>query len=91
MKKVKDDGCSKCGYSGPATLHMHHIYGRKYSDETVTLCPNCHGEVHAAESAFVREDKAKGDAQEELLEIALEEHNLEMYMYNQKWLRDNGY
>lgn len=37
--------CVKCGYSGVA-LDEHHIHGRKNSDETVTLCANCHREHH---------------------------------------------
>jgi CRISPR/Cas system-associated protein Cas10 (large subunit of type III CRISPR-Cas system) len=38
--------CSSCGYSGIA-LDEHHIHGRKNSDETITLCSNCHREYHA--------------------------------------------
>jgi hypothetical protein len=38
--------CSACGYSGIA-LDEHHIHGRKNSDETITLCSNCHREYHA--------------------------------------------
>lgn len=38
--------CSACGYSGIA-LDEHHVHGRKNSDETITLCSNCHREYHA--------------------------------------------
>jgi hypothetical protein len=37
--------CSNCGYSGVA-LDKHHVHGRKNSDETITLCANCHRELH---------------------------------------------
>ena len=40
--------CTACGYSGIAPLHQHHVSGRKVSDETVLLCPNCHAENHQA-------------------------------------------
>lgn len=42
----KERKCAACGYSGIA-LDEHHIYGRKISDETITLCSNCHREYHA--------------------------------------------
>lgn len=40
--------CSRCGYEGLA-LEEHHIHGRKHSKETITLCANCHRELHAQE------------------------------------------
>ena len=43
---VKKRICASCGYDGIA-LDEHHIYGRKNSDETITLCSNCHREYHA--------------------------------------------
>jgi uncharacterized protein with PIN domain len=41
----KERKCANCGYSGVA-LDEHHIHGRKNSDETITLCSNCHREYH---------------------------------------------
>lgn len=38
--------CTQCGYEGPAIDH-HHIHGRKYSNETIVVCANCHREIHA--------------------------------------------
>jgi hypothetical protein len=34
--------CLSCGESFPLFLVTHHIYGRNISDETITLCANCH-------------------------------------------------
>lgn len=45
-KDRQEKSCYLCGYKGPA-IDEHHIHGRKVSDETVTLCSNCHREVHA--------------------------------------------
>jgi len=42
---VLENTCSKCGYIGLAT-DLHHIHGRKNSNETVRLCCNCHAELH---------------------------------------------
>jgi len=43
---LEDDKCPLCGYSG-YSLDTHHIHGRKFSDETIEICANCHREVHA--------------------------------------------
>lgn len=43
---VFENACSLCGYRGPA-LDNHHIHGRKVSSETITVCANCHREIHA--------------------------------------------
>jgi hypothetical protein len=34
--------CVGCGETHPAVFEQHHIAGRKYFDDTVTLCLNCH-------------------------------------------------
>lgn len=34
--------CLYCGETNPFTLNNHHIYGRKTSDFTITLCENHH-------------------------------------------------
>jgi hypothetical protein len=31
-----------CGETDPVVFEQHHVAGRKYSDDTVTLCLNCH-------------------------------------------------
>lgn len=38
--------CMNCGNDFPNT-HKHHVWGRKNSQETVELCPNCHSEHHS--------------------------------------------
>lgn len=34
--------CVICGEDDPACLELHHIAGRKYDDELVCVCRNCH-------------------------------------------------
>ena len=34
--------CVGCGETNPAVFEQHHIAGRKHSDDTATLCLNCH-------------------------------------------------
>lgn len=43
--KIEARKCASCGYSGVA-LDDHHIHGRQNSNETITLCANCHRELH---------------------------------------------
>jgi hypothetical protein len=45
--------CSLCGYSDEfLILHKHHIAGRKHSDITVTVCPNCHERLSLEQRAW---------------------------------------
>ena len=34
--------CAVCGFDNPLALELHHIAGRAYDDELVTVCRNCH-------------------------------------------------
>jgi hypothetical protein len=34
--------CVGCGETNPVVFEQHHIAGRKHSDDTATLCLNCH-------------------------------------------------
>jgi hypothetical protein len=34
--------CVSCGESDPAVLELHHIAGRKHSDNVSIVCANCH-------------------------------------------------
>jgi len=40
-----DSTCTQCGYEGAAT-DLHHIHGRKNSNEVIRVCCNCHAEIH---------------------------------------------
>jgi len=42
----EENTCSLCGYQGVA-IDKHHIDGRKNSNRIVTVCCNCHREIHA--------------------------------------------
>ena len=45
MEEIIQSGgcCLLCGYNeDPRILEEHHIAGRKNSDITITVCPNCH-------------------------------------------------
>lgn len=46
IKNPEPDICSGCGYNG-FSLDKHHVHGRKNSDETIVLCPNCHRKLHS--------------------------------------------
>jgi len=37
--------CPLCSYIGVA-IENHHIDGRKVSDRTISICANCHTEIH---------------------------------------------
>jgi hypothetical protein len=34
--------CVICGEADPAVLELHHIAGRKHSDDLAIVCANCH-------------------------------------------------
>jgi hypothetical protein len=38
--------CPLCGYEG-YSMDEHHIHGRKTSAQTISICSNCHREIHA--------------------------------------------
>jgi hypothetical protein len=61
---MADSKCSVCGTSNGGVLHQHHTKGRKVSDETITLCPNCHYFNHA--SALLVDNEASRLARAEI-------------------------
>lgn len=52
--------CRNCGETAPETLEEHHPHGRDQSSETVTLCANCHSEIHRKQPRERKEDKPPG-------------------------------
>ena len=40
-----DRACLICTESDPRCLERHHIAGRAYADECVTVCSNCHAKL----------------------------------------------
>lgn len=38
----RNPACSSCMEDDPRCLELHHIAGRKFSDDVVCLCRNCH-------------------------------------------------
>src|SRR4051794_16420786 len=41
--------CVVCGESNPHCLQLHHLQGKKYSDDEAPLCLNCHKKVTDAQ------------------------------------------
>jgi hypothetical protein len=39
---TNEPGCVVCGEDDPSYLELHHIPGRKFGDELVIVCRNCH-------------------------------------------------
>lgn len=34
--------CGICGESDPRCLELHHVVGKKFSNDLITVCRNCH-------------------------------------------------
>ncbi len=51
--------CVECGEDGPATIEMHHIYGRNNSDETIPLCKNCHSKITSEQNKVDPKKRSK--------------------------------
>jgi hypothetical protein len=39
---TQNPSCVACGESNPFVLELHHIAGRKHSNDLSTVCANCH-------------------------------------------------
>lgn len=58
IQKIIDNGgyCCLCGYyDDPRILEEHHISGRKHSDITITVCPNCHKILSLGQRSWPKE------------------------------------
>ncbi|QQR92687.1 MAG: HNH endonuclease [Candidatus Iainarchaeum archaeon] len=56
--------CIETEETVPLRFEMHHLSGRKYSDETVPLCPNCHAKITKIQNKFppkIRSQKNRKD------------------------------
>lgn len=93
--------CSACGETNEGVLHEHHIHGRKVSDETVTLCPNCHALNHAkllltdneaSRNAIAEIDKIGKPISAKQFREILDKYGYKPYFDGEEeWLRANGY
>lgn len=53
-KKEIPDMCFGCGENDPRILkkfEKHHIFAKVNSDETILLCPNCHGKITSKQNS----------------------------------------
>ena len=41
----RNPACVSCGEDDPRCLELHHPTGRKFSDDVVCICRNCHRKV----------------------------------------------
>ncbi len=41
--------CVVCGEGSPSCLELHHLAGRNYGDDLVTVCRNCHRKLSDAQ------------------------------------------
>jgi hypothetical protein len=48
--------CVVCGEDDPSCLELHHIPGRKFSDELVIVCRNCHRRLSDAQKDHPRQE-----------------------------------
>ena len=46
--------CVVCGEGDPSCLELHHIPGRKFGDELVIVCRNCHRKLSDAQKDHTR-------------------------------------
>ena len=81
---MRDETCELCGYRGqPATTEIHHIVPKELTEQagmpesqTISLCGNCHREVHtwcsAKVSDVVYDIKTKGFRERSWLEMVKE-------------------
>lgn len=57
--------CLICGYSeDPLILEQHHIAGRRNSDVTITVCPNCHRKLSMNQRSWPKEWTSKNNSPE---------------------------
>ncbi len=43
------EGCALCLEDDPLCMELHHVAGRKFHDQTVRHCSNCHRKLSAAQ------------------------------------------
>jgi len=63
---VMNGGCCWiCGYlEDPLILEQHHIAGRRNSDFTITVCPNCHRRLSMNQRSWAKEWTCKDNSPE---------------------------
>ncbi len=81
---MREESCELCGYKGqPSAIEIHHIVPKKFTEQagmpesqTISLCGNCHREVHtwcsAKVSDVVYDIKTKGFRERSWLEMVRE-------------------
>lgn len=65
MEEIIQSGgcCLLCGYNeDPRILEEHHIAGRKNSDITITVCPNCHRKLSRKQYTWDKDWKKEGNS-----------------------------
>jgi hypothetical protein len=56
---TNEPGCVVCGEDDPSYLELHHIPGRKFGDELVIVCRNCHRKLSNDEAMAARVQRAR--------------------------------
>jgi len=51
--------CVACGETHPGVLELHHVAGRKHSDDTALVCANCHRKLSDKQRDHVPPGMAK--------------------------------
>lgn len=55
--------CTTCDETNPHCLELHHIAGRKYHDDTVIQCRNCHRKLSDSQLDHLSPQATGPDAQ----------------------------
>jgi hypothetical protein len=63
--------CLNCVEDDPCCLEKHHIAGRKYDDELVIVCRNCHRKLSDAQSDHPKPKGGEPSLEERLVHFLL--------------------
>jgi hypothetical protein len=58
--------CTACGEADPSCLELHHIAGRKFGDNLVVVCRNCHRKLTDAQSDHPIQESASASPNERI-------------------------